>query len=220
MKHIKSFGSVYLTLLLVIYLTACSNVKSYFPDKQKDYRYSAEISALNLPADLSDNSIEEEVSIDPNALAREQDTSGQREAQRLKSRIGERRGRVELVSYQGGATRLVILEPFSRSWFIVGKALSRSKMEVISRNQVDGAYALRYDPRQKEIEDGSLINEIEYFFGEDLHQDEEFNIRLAENGLNNTEVIVLDKDNVPLSKGVGLSLMMLLFDYIKTDISQ
>ena len=219
MKSNLSPGINSLVLILLLNLTACSTVKSYFPDKQKDYRYSAEISALNLPSDLSENAIEEGATIDQSALA-PGEAPQQEQAQRLKSQIGERRGRVELVSYQGGATRLIILEPFSRSWFIVGKALSRLSMEVTSRNQIDGAYSVRYDPQEKEIEDGSLVNEFEYFFGDDLHQDEEYHIRLAEIGPNDTEVIVLDTDNVPLSKGPGLNLMMVLFDVIKTDIAK
>lgn len=208
-----------LQVMIVLGLVACGGEK-YFPDKQKAYRYSSEISALYLPSDLHDNSIDDDIAIDASLEVPEQEQAFVQEPQRLVSQIGERRGKVELVSYQGGATRLMILEPYTRSWFIVGKALSRLRLEVTNRNKIDGAYSVRYDPRQEEIEDGSLLNEFEYFFGEDLHQDELYHIRLAENGPASTEIIVLDEQNMPLSKDAGLSLMMMLFDVIKTDIAQ
>ena len=206
-----------LALLTVLNLSACSRVSKYFPDKQKDYRYSAEIAVLHLPRDLNENAIEEPVSFVGSGLTPEEQ---QQAKENLKSQIGEQRGRVELVGFAGGATRLLIHEPFSRSWYVVGKALSRSALEVTNRNQLDAAYIVQYDPNEKTIEDGSLMNEFDYFFGEDLHQDEEYQIRLADNGANHTEVIITDKDSVPLSDGAGLSLMVLLFDAIKNDIAK
>ena len=199
---------------ILLNISACSNVKSYFPDKQKDYRYSAEISALNLPSDLGDNAIDDTVSVEEKSAAAGQEG----DPERLQSGIGGRNGRVELVSFAGGATRLLIQEPFSKSWYILGKALSRSAMEVTERNQEEGAYIVQYDPKDREVEDGSIWNDVMFFFGDDLHQDQEFHLRLAENGINSTEVIVLDEKDVPLSKGAGLTLLIVLFDAIKTDI--
>lgn len=199
---------------ILLNISACSDVKNYFPDKQKDYRYSAEISALNLPSDLGDNAIDDTVSVEEKSAAAEQEG----DPERLQSGIGGRKGRVELVSFAGGATRLLIQEPFSRSWYILGKALSRSAMEVTERNQEEGAYIVQYDPSDREVEDGSIWNDVMFFFGDDLHKDQEFHIRLAENGINSTEVMVLDEKDVPLSKGAGLTLLIVLFDAIKTDI--
>lgn len=215
MKNFLCLSGIVAVLILLANLAACSSIKHYFPDKQKDYRYTAEISALNLPADLGDNAIEHE-----QQLAEPAEKGEPTGPERLQSRIGERRGRVELVGYGGGAARLLISEPFMRSWFIVGKALSRSALEVTQRNKEEGAYSVRFDPAAKQIKDGSLWNEFEFFFGEELHQDEEYQIRLAENGEHNTEVIVMDTAGKPLSKGPGLSLLMLLFTAIKTDIAQ
>lgn len=44
-------------------LSACSTIKSWFPDKQKEYRYSAEIPALEIPPDVLGKKF------DPNAPA-------------------------------------------------------------------------------------------------------------------------------------------------------
>jgi len=45
-------GSFIITASLLFSLSACSYIKSLFPDKEKDYQYTTEIPPLILPADL------------------------------------------------------------------------------------------------------------------------------------------------------------------------
>ncbi|MDD1618348.1 MAG: outer membrane protein assembly factor BamC [Methylococcaceae bacterium] len=45
-------GSLLITATVLINLSACSYIKSLFPDKEKDYQYTTEIPPLILPADL------------------------------------------------------------------------------------------------------------------------------------------------------------------------
>ena len=50
-------GSLLITATVLINLSACSYVKSLFPDKEKDYQYTTEIPPLILPADLKKTQI-------------------------------------------------------------------------------------------------------------------------------------------------------------------
>lgn len=52
--------SVVSSLIAVVVLasvSACSTIKNWFPDKEKDYQYTVEIPPLNVPADLGKNDI-------------------------------------------------------------------------------------------------------------------------------------------------------------------
>jgi outer membrane protein assembly factor BamC len=50
-------GSLFMTVTLLFNLSACSYIKSLFPDKEKDYQYTTEIPPLILPEDLKKNQI-------------------------------------------------------------------------------------------------------------------------------------------------------------------
>jgi outer membrane protein assembly factor BamC len=50
-------GSLLITATVLFNLSACSYIKSLFPDKEKDYQYTTEIPPLILPDDLKKNEI-------------------------------------------------------------------------------------------------------------------------------------------------------------------
>ncbi|MGR8997520.1 MAG: hypothetical protein ACU88J_00535, partial [Gammaproteobacteria bacterium] len=56
MKNSK-IGFLLIGATVLINLSACSYVKSFFPDKEKDYQYTTEIPPLILPEDLKQNQI-------------------------------------------------------------------------------------------------------------------------------------------------------------------
>ena len=58
MKNSK-IGFLLISATVLINLSACSYVKSFFPDKEKDYQYTTEIPPLILPEDLKQNQIPE-----------------------------------------------------------------------------------------------------------------------------------------------------------------
>jgi len=201
---------------------SCSSIKPYFPDKQKDYQYSQEISPLRLPADLTEQKVtipEKTVDLSETPEPKDFSVEAEQENKNRQSQIGGKRGRVELVGFDGGAIRLIVYEPLKRTWYIVGKALSREAVEVTERNQAAGSYTIQFDPDKKQIEDGSLWNEFEFFFGEDKHQDQKFHIILAEDGPR-TEVVVTDEQGNPQSEGTGLGVLFMLFETIKKDLTQ
>ncbi len=210
----NSIGLV-ICLLAVINSSACSRIKGYFPDKEKDYQFSTEIPALAIPADLSTDAIEDQNKpSDDIKVTVHPDKENVQENNKDKKEVIY----VDLVEYAGGATRIRIEDSIERTWRVVGKALSRHSIEIIDRNETDRVYFVQYDAEFKKVEDGSLWDEALFIFGTDPAQEKEFRVRLAQNGAL-TEVIVLDKNDKPLSKGAGLKLLNLLYKTIKEDLS-
>ena len=204
--------------LSVFLLASCSlleRLKHSLPDKEKDYHYSTEIPDLIVPPDLSNSTIEYKVAkagLDYDAAPKQ---AGNLDADKNKQPAEQQ---VSLVSYTAGPPRLKINEPIERAWRIVGKALTRKSMEVVDRNRGDGVYFIQYDPNEKDIEDGSIWDELVFLFGDDQSNEEEYQIRLVENN-NHTEVLVLDKQGTPLANDVGMNLLNLLLETIKQDFA-
>ncbi len=191
--------------LLLTSVTACDWIKSQFPDKVKDYYYSSEIPPLYVPPELANNRIDTQTGVDAAGSGSQAPGAPQVVVDQVK-----------LVELQGGATRIQLSEPFDRAWRIVGKALSRQALEITDRNLADGVYYVQYDPNAHAMEDGSIWEELVFFFGEDQNQEKEYRVRLAQNR-QFTEVIVTDDNDVPLSDGPGLKLLKSIYSAIQAD---
>ena len=202
-----------LCLLLFPVISACSRIKSYFPDKEREYQLSAEIPDLFVPPDLTDQAIQKGP-----AIVYQEPVHQDVEEPRSESIEKENAITVELVEYDGGAKRIRIGDTIERSWRTVGKALSHHSIEIIDRNEADSFYYVQYDPDFKKIEDGSLWDEVLFIFGSDPANEKELRVRLAEVA-GKTEVIVLDSNDVPLYEGAGIKLLDLLYKTIKDDLA-
>jgi outer membrane protein assembly factor BamC len=209
-----------LIIVLILLATACSQVKSYFPDKEKDYQLSTEISPLQIPQDLQHHAVK-------NAPMVSEPIYRPQPVQQTQSVIKDTEQiepapsfiPVELVDYDGGATRLRIEEPVARAWRFVGKALSHHAIEIVSRDEASFLYVVQYDPDAKKVEDGSIWDEVIFLFGDDPAQEQAYKVRLAEKNAQMTEVIILDSADKPLSKGDALSLLKLLKNSINKDLA-
>ncbi len=186
-------------------LTACDWIKSQFPDKGKDYYYSSEIPPLYVPPELANNRIDTQ--------AGGIETGSNDQVPKAPQVVVDQ---VKLVQPTGGAARIQLSEPFERAWRIVGKALSRQALEITDRNLEDGVFYVQYDPNAHALEDGSIWDELVFFFGEDQNQEKEYRVRLAQNQ-QFTEVIVTDENDVPLSDGPGLKLLKSIYKAIQAD---
>jgi len=223
-----------ISLLILFNLSACSRIKSYFPDKTKEYQLITEIPPLTVPSDLSSDAIRNSEVIDPSVpvfqikegfmppdsedgdSTTDENVTGEyvsEEKTEAKENIY-----VDLLEFSGGATRIRIEDTIDRNWRRVGRALSRHSIEITARDELDRIYYVQYDADFKKVEDGSLWDEALFIFGSDPAQEKEFRVRLVENG-SLTEVIVLDKNDKPLSKGPGLKLLRLIFESIKEDLA-
>ncbi len=207
-------GVAVLAIPAVFQLSACQWVKSGLPDKDKDYYVSQEIPPLQLPPDLENQAVAFQPAPPLVPGETEEPTISTSDPESKESTTEER---VKLVIFDGGATRIQLTEPLDRSWRIVGKALSRNSIEITSRDEANAAYIVQFDPNEHEYEDGALWDEVTFFFGDDMHQEKEYGVRLVENK-QLTEVIVTDADETPLSEGPGMLLLNLMYETIKADL--
>lgn len=198
----------------VFQLYACQWIQSGLPDKEKDYYVSQEIPPLQLPPDLENQAVDFQPAPPLLPGETEQSTAALSDKETGESSQEEP---VKLVIYDGGATRIQLEEPLDQSWRIVGKALSRNSIEITSRDEANSAYIVQFDPNEHEYEDGALWDEVTFFFGDDMHQEKEYGVRLVENK-QLTEAIVTDADGTPLSEGPGMLLLNLLYETIKVDL--
>lgn len=222
------------SLLILFNLSACGVIKGFFPDKSKEYQLITEIPELTVPSDLSSDAIRKNETVDPSVPVYQnkeyapppdsEDIDSTTEVYVTDENVTDEKIAtketiyVDLLEFSGGATRIRIEDTIDRNWRRVGKALSRHSIEITARDELDRIYYVQYDADFKKVEDGSLWDEVLFIFGSDPAQEKEFRVRLVENG-SLTEIIVLDKNDKPLSKGPGLKLLRLLFETIKEDLA-
>jgi len=198
-------------------LSACSYVKNLFPDKEKDYQFTTEIPPLTIPPDLAGGSITNA----PAAPAAEAANTAPAEPAAEPAPTVERKLiQVALVNADQGTKRLRISAPPLTAWRMVGKALSRQFMEVTSRNQEEGLFHVLYDPNSKEVEDGGIWDEVVFFFKGFEANEQEYVLKLIENDSQQTDVVILDKEQKPIADEASLSLLTLLHDTIKADLAK
>ena len=226
---------------VLVNVSACTYIKNLFPDKEKDYQFTTEIPPLVLPTDLVGDSIAKPA---PGAQAAkttdtapaapqtdkfagsefEQPSAGpkgeiQEGISYTAPDIERKLIQVELVDGGEGTKRLRIGTPSATAWRMVGKALSRKSIEVTNRNQEGGLFNVQYDPDKQEVKDGSIMDEVSFFFEGFVLTEQEYVLKLVENN-QQTDVIILDKDQKPVTDKMSLSLLMLLHDTIKSDLAK
>jgi outer membrane protein assembly factor BamC len=199
-------------------LSACTYIKNLFPDKEKDYQFTTEIPPLTIPPDLAGGSITNvpAASAAPTADAVPAADPSPEPAPTVERKLIQ----VELVNADQGTKRLRIGAPPLTAWRMVGKALSRKFMEITSRNQEEGLFRVLYDPNSKEIEDGGIWDEVVFFLKGFEANEQEYVLKLVENDSQQTDVVILDKEQKPVADEASLSLLTLLHDTIKADLAK
>ncbi len=203
-----------ISLVILLNISGCSTIKSFFPDKEKDYQLTSEIAELKIPSDLSNNSIQniDVIEDSPKVSQRFERTIVKTDELENQQKPVEK----DRVEFADGATRIRFNGSIERTWRKVGKALTRHSIEITNRNKTDRIYLVQYDPDFKKVKDGSLWDEVLFIFGGDPAQEQEFGIKLVENKVV-TEIFVVDKNNKPLSEGAGLKLLNLLHKTLQED---
>jgi outer membrane protein assembly factor BamC len=204
-------------VIVLANLSACSYIKSLFPDKEKDYQFTTEIPPLTIPPDLTGGSI---ANVPAAPAAEAANTAPVEPSPEPAPTVERKLIQVELVNADQGTRRLRISAPPSTAWRMVGKALSRQFMEVTSRNQEEGLFHVLYDPNSKEVEDGSVWDEVVFFVKGFETNEQEYVLKLVENNIQQTDVIIMDKEQKPIADEGSLSLLTLLHDTIKADLAK
>jgi len=181
-----------IVIFSVTLVTACS---SFFPDKEKDYVYSKEIAALEMPPNLPEEQVAEPLSVGvipsplTNTIEFIQDTEG---------------------SY------LLINSHFAYVWRVTAKALTERSIEITDKDRSTATYYVQYDPDVQEVKDGSFWDELVFFFGDDPNQEKPYQVFLQQSE-QSILIFVRDEQGTNLSEGNGLRLLNSLFDTIKKD---
>lgn len=206
-------------------VSACTYIKNLFPDKEKDYQFTTEIPPLVLPPDLSGNAMAKvpapppATEAAPSAPATETVDAPAYSPTETVPAIDRKLIQVELIDADQGAKRLHINAPSEIAWRMVGKALSRKSIEVTNRNQDDRLFTVQYDQSKQEVEDGSFWDEVVFAFKGFEVNEQEFIVKLVENN-QQTDVIILDKDQKPVSDDASLSLLTLLYNTLRADLAK
>lgn len=228
-------------IALSLSLTACSTVKSWFPDKEKDYQYTSEIPPLTIPADLGKNyhvgsanvtpavtplSIHSDANVlaltpkplteplksDKNPLADNPVINQEPVQSKLIA--------VDLLPNVNSAHHLRLGVSAEKAWRIVAKALSRQSIEVTERDQTNGLFSIQYDADEQQIADGSYWDELVFIFKGFQSNDRAYQLKLTEDN-QQTDVIVLDGITAqPLADTASLNLLTLLQKTIKAEMQK
>lgn len=216
--------------LLLLNASACSTIKSWFPDKERDYQFTTEIPELIVPEDLkaktfptrSETAVETSTPPQPTpAVVKEADSvvepvASKSEAEPLETVASP--GRSVQTTGASGVSSLQIDQSVKQAWWLVGKALSRQKLEVVERNMDKGYFFVKYDPEAIKPEDGSIWDEVTFLFGDDPSQEQEYRVSLHELDAQLTEVTVQNSEGQTISNAAATSLLRLITEGINQDL--
>ncbi|HHZ68921.1 MAG TPA: outer membrane protein assembly factor BamC [Methylococcaceae bacterium] len=222
MLRFESLGAVVrwrlLLLMTIIIVSGCTRIKTYFPDKQIDYRHSTELPVLEIPVDLRNNELERQIAEVKRAAKIVETTTGQSSGASPEQQGLPLTQVVRLVSYTGGSPRLEIAKSYDLTWRIVGKALIREGIEIVARNQANAVYFIQYDWNESPISDGSLWDEFDFVFGEDPTREQEYQIRVFDSN-GQSDIMLLDKNADALPQHESLPILKILEQAIKEDLA-
>jgi outer membrane protein assembly factor BamC len=207
---------LFIIAAVLVNVTACTYVKNLFPDKEKDYQFTTEIPPLVLPPDLSGAAM---ASVPAAVVAETADAAPAAPPTETAQDTQRKLIQVELVDVDKGEKRLRIGASTATAWRMVGKALSRKSIEVTNRNQDERLFHVQYDPNKQEVEDESIWDEVVFLFKGLEVTEQEYVLKLVENN-QQTDVIIMDKEQKPVPDGMSLSLLTLLHDTIKADLAK
>ena len=227
-----------LTVVTLSSLTACSQIKSYFPDKEKEYQYSAEIPPLIYPADLKINVVPvlptamtqvkpvdtapvEAANVVKPVSAAVKDSSVTPTIDKVYSDEEELAAHlitVERINVDKGENRLRLNVPFIRAWRILSKSLSRKALEVTVRDENSGLFTLQFDPDEQSEKELSYLDSFKALLGNLRSNEKTYTIKL-EKDQPQTDVTVLDKDQKPIADEASTKLLTLLQESIKADLA-
>ena len=168
----KVLRTTLITVTVLFNATACTYIKSLFPDKEKDYQYTTEIAPLIIPEDLKHNSTpslsgesvaKSEPTAEPQTRSEAVITPAPAESNTPSNTDISNSNNIT-VNDNEAPEKLLILDkqneielnaPLARSWRLINKAMTRKAIEVISRNQQTNVFTVHFDPDEQKPEDNS-----------------------------------------------------------------
>jgi len=124
---------------------------------------------------------------------------------------------VEKINADGEGLRIHVL--FSDAWRVVDKALGRKSIEVTDKNEQEQQFAVRYDPDEHDIQDGSFWDEVGFFLYGTKRKEKAYFITLHDDG-QWTGLRVLDEEKKPAKDAGAAELLQLLEETIRSDLAR
>ena len=214
--------SLLLCTVFIGTLTGCSVVRSWFPDKEKDYQFAKETLPLVIPSDLiakTKNAGVPPISAKTTKsaqVAQEENTTAeisQKKPDNAETSIDRRDIQVSLSHDNPLALHFNV--PMTRAWRIIGKALSRNNIEITRRNQEIGEINIQL--ATKAPTEPSFLDDAFAFVNPFESQESHFILKFNEMNAE-TSVIILNTDYKPLLDGSDNPLLETLLTTIKADL--
>lgn len=214
---------VVLASSLAMGLAACSTVQSWFPDKQKEYRYSTEIPPLEIPPDLIGSTSGGAFVADeaPPAPAPASKTPPRPAAAGATpppsaddSPIGKYRPAPPgaegsaAIAKDGNGAFIGVEAPFANVWTMAEKALNRLFIEIKDKDRSQKIFLVYYAEGAKPFKPSWTDDLLAPFRGGKNHEDErEYQVRLESVGDVLTRIRVVDAAGQVQSQGEGYALL-------------
>lgn len=223
-----------LLILGLIAVSGCSVIKSWFPDKGRDYQFTSEIPELVIPNDLKpgsktspqlasrsagpqvNSSVAEEEKPTKSSSARTRSKAAEPESQPAES-SADASAESAPIAPATSASSLQIDQSRTQAARIVAKALSRQKLEIVERNVDKGYFYVKFDPDAVQASDKEWTDELDFFFGEDPSHEQEYRINLQQIAAQMTEVTVENSAGKTLSTPAANTLLRLITEAIKQE---
>ena len=216
--------------LSIALITGCSTIKSWFPDKERDYQFTSEIPELIIPDDLkakasaplSSPRTTAAVASQPEPVATKPapvDAAKPAPAKSVVKNKDEAKPVSTTVPSTTTASSLQIDQSQNQAVRIVARALTRQKIEIVERNIEKGYFYVKFDPNAVKATDESWLDEMNFLFGDDPSQEQEYRVSLQEIAAQTTEVTVEDDSGKLLSNAPANALLKLITEGINQDTS-
>ncbi len=216
---------------LLMGLPACSTIKSWFPDKERDYQFTSELAELQVPEDLKHKGLNLPVRPAEQSPASREVEGVSRYADQTEEPVNESESK-ESAADNGNETQtaevnaaatgssLQIDQSKAQATRMVGRALSRKKLEVVERNIDKGYFYIKFDPDAVQATDESIWDELNFLFGDDPSQEQEYRISVQQIGPQLSQVVVQDTEEKTLSSKTANVLLELITEAINEDEQQ
>lgn len=219
--------------ITLLALQGCSVVSGWFPDKHKQYQYSTEIAALEIPPDMTASTIDgvntanraawqspasaEDAAADSPRTDNEYAMPPSEMKPESADAVRASKGHAPPVLAQSSqdVPLIEVQAPFEITWAEVNKALGRLKLEITDQNRSDGVYFVQYGGKIKPYEDRGFFGDVQEMFSGSPDPTQEFQVKLEQKG-SATSIFVLNMDGKPQHEGLGLELLKHINDTLQT----
>ena len=225
MRFIRTF---ILSAIVLTSLSACTYIKSLFPDKEKDYQYTTEIAPLILPDDLKSNAIpsltnsarvNSEPTITPTTDLTKSELPPTAELNTDETE-GNNEAKAKPISLIDKQNELEINAPIARSWRLINKVLSRKAIEIIDRNQESKTFTVHFDTDEQKPENDSYWQKAVSLFDDLQPKNDIYLIKLIDTQQQSTQVSITDEQDKTINNTNSSQLLKVVKEALKEDLSK